>query len=419
MSDHPVRLTGTARPRGTLAPVFSANAHSFVLLRKWRHACTVALLALSSYGLAPHAGAQEPETTSAHDAAPRKERAARERSWTHPGLLRARDLTPFGLLRLDMLPAHTVDAEAGTWTFELQYAYQNTFVLSRNVRQYLEQRNIGRRPLRAQDAQALLDLPSDAYYVDGELGLADLIVQRRMNDYWSAYLSLPYIRYGQGAFDSIIESFHDTFGFSQQGRDLVARNRFQFVYRVGDVRFAQLDRHTKGGFGDPVLGIRYSLPEPKYGWDIVAELAAKLAVDGERFLLSTGEHDVGLQITLQRRLGRTERHSVYLAGSAVYYCGGPEIPGDQTEIIPTAILGYSYGLFPSTSVILQGYASKSVVQNSTVEELTEEKYQLSVGLQSRRKNVLLSFAVTENISNFSNTPDVGVQLGIAYLPKAK
>ncbi len=50
--------------------------------------------------------------------------------WSHVGLLRARDLTPFGLLRLDMLPAHTADAAAGTWTFEIQYAYQNTFILS-------------------------------------------------------------------------------------------------------------------------------------------------------------------------------------------------------------------------------------------------------------------------------------------------
>ena len=45
--------------------------------------------------------------------------------------------------------------------------------------------------------------------------------------------------------------------------------------------------------------------------------------------------------------------------------------------------------------------------------------QLSIGLQSRGTNVLWSFAITENISNFSNTPDVGVQLGIAYMPKAK
>jgi hypothetical protein len=361
---------------------------------------------------APAAFAQEPQATG-------DEPIAEPRGWSHPGLLRARDLSPFGLLRLDMLPAHTADAEAGTWTFEIQYAYQNTFVLSGNVRRYLETRNVGRRPLRAVDAQAILELPDDAFYIDGEVGLADLIIQRRLNDYWSAYVTVPYIHYGQGLFDSVIESFHDTFGFTQQGRDLVARDQFQLVYRVGDVRFAQLDRETDGGFGDPVFGVRYSFPEPRYGWDVVAEVAVKIAVDGERFLLSTGRHDYGVQLTVQRRLGATGRHAVYLSGSAVYYDGGPEIPGDESEVIPTLIAGYSFGLTPRTSIILQGYASRSVVQNSTVDELTDDKYQLSLGLQTRSRNFLWSAAITENVSNFNNTPDIGVQIGLAYMPRAK
>lgn len=339
--------------------------------------------------------------------------------WSHVGLLRARDLTPFGLLRLDILPAHTADAKAGAWTFEVQYAYQNTFVLSDNARDYLEGRGIGRRPLRPEDAEAILDLPGDAYYVDGEIGLADLIVQHRLSEYWSAYVTVPYIRYGRGAFDSTIESFHDTIGFSQQGRDLVARDQFQIVYGIGDVRFAQLDRKPDSGFGDPVIGMRYSLPQPRFGWDVVVEVAAKIAVDGERFLLSTGENDYGGQVTLQRRLGKTGRHALYLSGSLVRYSGGPEVPGDEGQWIPTAIGGYSFGLTARTSLILQGYASRSVIQNSSVEELTDDKFQLSLGLQARNSNTLWSFAVTENVSNFDNTPDIGVQIGFAYMPRAR
>ncbi|MGH8178857.1 MAG: DUF3187 family protein [Steroidobacter sp.] len=342
-----------------------------------------------------------------------------EQQWSHVGLLRARDLTPFGLLRLDMLPAHTADAEVDTWTFEIQYAYQNTFILSANVRDYLESRGAGRRPLRPEDAAAILALPDDAYLVDGEVGLADLIVQRRMSEYWSTYLAIPYIHYGEGALDRTIEWFHDGIGFSQQGRDLVPRDRFNIVFGIGDIELAQLNRSVRGGFGDPIFGIRYSLPQPRFGWDVVAEFAAKLAVDGERFLLSTGEHDFGAQVTLQRRLGKTGRHALYLAGSAVYYAGGPEVPGDEAQLIPTLIGGYSFGLTQFTSLILQGYASRSVIQNSTVEELTDDKFQLSLGVQARGQSVLWSLAVTENISNFGNTPDVGVQVGIAYMPKAK
>lgn len=379
----------------------------------------VTACAASGFTHAQETEAPNPETPITE----RVEQDGREvevaQQWSHTGLLRGRDLTPFGLYRLDMLPAHTADAEVGTWTFEIQYGYQNTFVMSENVRDFLEQRNAGRIALRPEDAAAILALPGDAYYVDGEVGYADLVIQRRFSEYWSAYATIPYITYGKGLLDSTIESFHDNFGFSQQGRDLVARNRFQIVYDVGGSQFAQLDRGGAGGFGDPVLGIRYSLPQPRFGWDVVVEFAAKIAVDGERFLLSTGRNDYGAQITLQRRLGKTGRHALYLSGSGVYYAGGPEVPTDSSEIIPTIVIGYSYGLTQRTSIILQGYASKSAVQDTSLEELKEEKYQLSVGVQARGRNVLWNFAITENISNFNNTPDIGLQMGIAYMPKAK
>src|SRR2546422_3136813 len=42
------------------------------------------------------------------------------------GLLRERDLTPFGFLRLDMRPAHAVWAPPGGWGVEVLLGYQNT-----------------------------------------------------------------------------------------------------------------------------------------------------------------------------------------------------------------------------------------------------------------------------------------------------
>lgn len=339
--------------------------------------------------------------------------AADESEWHHPGLLRGRDLTPFGLFRLDMLPAHTVDARQDSWAVEVLTAYQNTFVMSDNVRDYLDARDGGRQRLSREDADAILNMPGDAYYVDAEVGLIDVVFHQRLSTRWTSYVSIPYIGYGRGVLDSTIESFHDAVGFSQQGRDLVARNQFQMVYNVRGVRYSQLVQ-APGGFGDPVFGVRYSLPEPRRGWDIVFEVAAKIAMDGERLLLSTGRDDYGTQLTLQRTWGR---HAAYIAGSAVYYAGGPETPADEHQIIPTGLLGYGFGITRNTTAIVQAYASRSTVQNARdLEELTENKYQVSLGLQQRVGYVQWSLAVTENVSNFSNTPDIGAQLGLAYIP---
>src|SRR5262245_42247783 len=105
------------------------------------------------------------------------------------GPLRIRDMTPFNLLRLDMLPAHAVDAGPGSWAIEADLSFSNTFVMSRNVRQYLEARG-GKGPLTDADADAILALGEDAYYVDGEFGLLETTFHYRPWRATSLYLTL-------------------------------------------------------------------------------------------------------------------------------------------------------------------------------------------------------------------------------------
>jgi hypothetical protein len=64
------------------------------------------------------------------------------------GLLRARDLTPFGYLRLDMKPGYVGSLEPGTWGVDSEIAYQNTWATSPEVERYLNhlpgRRTLGR-----------------------------------------------------------------------------------------------------------------------------------------------------------------------------------------------------------------------------------------------------------------------------------
>lgn len=325
-----------------------------------------------------------------------------------PGILRARDLAPFGLLRLDMRPTDMSDRPIGQWTVEVQAAYQNTFAMSDDVLGYLQRRDAGRMPLRPQDAQALLAPAHDSYYVDVEVGAVDIILQRRFNQQFAAFFELPYLHYGEGKLDTFIEDFHDVVGLGQMGRDLVARNRFQLVYRFGDMQLQMLDREVTGGFGDPVVGLRY-MPSLAGPWQFAMEAAAKFPIAGERPLLSTGETDLGLQASTRRRFGRT---TVQASATVVHYSGGVESPAD--ELIPTLILACSYAATPDTSIIVQSYASRSAVSETSIDQLKDNKYQLSLGLQSSLRSWTWTLAITENIANFDNTPDVGFQLGLSY-----
>src|SRR6185436_3199311 len=130
----------------------------------------------------------------------------------HLGPVRIRDLTPFGILRLDFLPAHAVTAVRGTWAIEVNLSYQNTFVLSENVADYLHAKGGGSRVLLSQsDVDAIAAFPDDAVLVDGELGVFDLTAHYRFSSHWGAYVTLPLLVFQDGFLDSTIENFHDLF----------------------------------------------------------------------------------------------------------------------------------------------------------------------------------------------------------------
>jgi hypothetical protein len=332
------------------------------------------------------------------------------------GLLRARDVTPFGSLRLDMRPAHAVAIERGTLAYEFELAYQNTWALSPEVERYLVAREqFGRQELSESDVQAIRALPGENYLLDVETATIDLTLHHKLTDSMSAYLIASAITYQGGFLDSSIESFHDTFGFSSFGRPAVTRNDVNLIFDLKSSQTTFLEPITDGGLADPTLGVRYSGITLSDRWRLGLEAAVKIPVGGRRALLSTGRTDYGVQASLQRR---GNRHALYGNLAAVYYAGAQEPAPQESQVVPTLIVGYEYQWTARTNLNIQGYVSKSTYTDKTtdLEDLNGDKYQLTIGFRHLRDNVLLTFALTENLQNINNTPDIGVQLGVAYIP---
>ena len=330
------------------------------------------------------------------------------------GLLRARDLTTFGFLRLDMRPAHAVHAPAGTWAIETELGQQNTWALSAGARDYLDTLS-GRRRLGPGEVDEILALPGENYLFDMELAQLDLTLHYKFTDRIGGYLVLSGVNYSGGFLDGAIEGFHDAFGFDDNGRPAVRRNDVNLISDIRSAHMAFLGTPTDGGMLDPTIGIRYSSPQQLKGWSVVLEAAAKVAFRGQEAFLSTGKSDFGVQATLQR-FG--EHHAWYVSGSAVYFDGRSSMTPTDPQIVPTLVVGWERKLSADTHVILQGYVSPSVYTRdyTGLDELLDMKYQLSIGLYRRFGRGVLSFAITENLQNFNNTPDVGLQLGWAYSP---
>jgi len=332
------------------------------------------------------------------------------------GLLRERDLTTFGFLRMDMRPSHAVSIETGTWALEVGIGYQNTWALSKEVEKYLTAREpLGRHALGPDDLRAIQALPGENYLLDLESGELDITLHYKLAAHWTGYFIASAVSYDGGFLDGTIEKFHRTFGFETFGRPAVRRNDVNLIYDLKSAQVASFGLPANGGVLDPTVGVRYtglSLPEP---WHLAIEAAIKVPVDGARQLLSTGHFDYGVQVAVQRR-GR--HHALYADVAAVLY-GGAQWPVRQdAEVIPTVILGYEYQWTARTNINVQVYASNSVYSNQDTDlsELTSTKYQYSLGVRHRINQYLLTFGFTENVQNINNTPDIGFQIGFAYVP---
>src|SRR5262245_44132588 len=291
---------------------------------------------------------------------------AEEGGWQRLGLMRVRDMSPFGIARLDMLPAHAVAATPGTFAFEVNVSYQNTWALSDNVKDYLTKRGIERGKITADDIAAIVALPGDAYLVDGEFGLVDLTLHYRVTRYVGIYATIPYFFAGGGFLDATIEDFHDAVGFASAGREFAPRNDW---IAMGSLEGATvvIDKPPKSQFGDPVFAVRYSLRPLEDRYNVILETAAKVALsDGSDRLVSTGNNDYGLQVSLQRFF---TRNALYLSLAEVYY-QSPDPAFSKNTWIPTVVAGWETRISKNFNLILQGYVSKSAVQETTLDELS-------------------------------------------------
>jgi hypothetical protein len=334
----------------------------------------------------------------------------------HYGLLRSRDLTPFGFLRLDMRPAHAAPEPPGSWAMEVDIGYQNTWALSENVRKYLDSLP-GRRQLGPSEIQAIRNLPGEAYLVDLELGTLDFTLHRKLTDHWGVYATFSAVMYTGGFMDGSIEWVHERFGIHPVGRPAVRRDDINVILDLKGTQSYQ-PQLPDGGLLDPVIGVRYTANGHSAPWNLVLEAAVKVPIAGERAFLSTGKYDFGLQMTLQRFV---QRHAFYGSLAGVYTYGSDVALGYDTQVVPTAIIGYEYAATGRTNLNLQLYVSPSVYKHSDtdISELRDPKFQLSLGVRYRIGSSLLTFAITENLVNYNNSPDVGFQLGWAYSPAIK
>lgn len=327
------------------------------------------------------------------------------------GPLRIRDMGPFQILRLNMLPDHAVAPTPGRIGVEFQLSHSNTFVMDKDIHDYLKQR--GRRgELNQDDVSAIAAIGEDAFLFDGELGYAKATAHYAFSDRLSGYVSLPFHYFGGGFFDATIEGFHEMFGFDSFGREYISRNDFQAVVTIDGETFALLERPTNGGIGDPVLGLRYFIPLENHS-AITFELAHKFAVQDPDKFRSTGSDDTGAQVSWHVH---GEKNSFYTSLAVVRTGDAEPYPDYTRHVVPSINVAWERRLLRNVNLIFQANAARSLFDRGD-RELTANVYQASLGLRHRVGEFVWSYALTENLVNFNNTADLGFHIGFAWMPE--
>ncbi len=360
-------------------------------MSRWRRVAAAVALIL---GLARGAGAQQAA-------------GAEGLSFLDTGPLRIRDQLHIGMGFLAFDPVSADVLGRGEWQIDLVQSITNTWVQSESVEEFLEGRT-ERLPLTLDELRAIEpDEPGEGlYHADGELYRTSLSLRRGLGKGLQLNLMVPILDFGGGAGDSVIEGFHDTFGFSQAGRKGTFRD--DYVVYVRDAEGNELFRSQAPGLAvsDISLGLKARLPAPS-AWLLAIEGTVKLPTGDEDDLYGSGSADFGAQLLATHYYRRSCIH----AAVALVHLGDSQLLGDQT--LASLMFGYEHAIGSTMSVVAQATVSQSPFGDLDIDRIDEVAYLVDVGVKKGLSEKTVVFAaLSENVVNLGSSIDVGVHFGL-------
>lgn len=330
------------------------------------------------------------------------------------GPLRIRDQFPLSIGYLGLDPVSAVVLDRGKWQVDAILTVTNTWAQSDVVEEFLLERT-SRQPFGRTDLDALdaADPGPGIYLLDAEMIRTAIAVRRGIGRGVQLELLVPLINFSGGFLDSTVEGFHDTFSFSQAGRQGVARDGFLAgVQGTGGSLFIDEDPGTQ--IGDIVLGAKFQLREPngKRRYHLALETVAELPTGEEDGLTSNGSLDLGAQFLYTRYYTNACLH----LSAGLIYLGEWEELGIESQILPSFMVGWEQGLSKRSAAVFQATVTQTPFDDLGLDELSATSIQMTIGYKRVvLEDKVLFLGVTENLQNFDNTADVGLHLGLTWI----
>ncbi|MFO7570318.1 MAG: DUF3187 family protein [Smithellaceae bacterium] len=231
-----------------------------------------------------------------------------------------------------------------------------------------------------------------------------------------AGIDVPWMISGGGFLDAIIETYHDTFGFPNGGRELAPQNRLLAYYRRDGI--TRINTSSSGtGIGDVRLtgGWLWLEKTETRNFQLALRGSLKLPTGNTDSLFGSGSTDLALWLSAEQGLPIAYgQWRAFGEAGALIMTEGKILPDAQRPLAGFGSLGLGFGPAKWIDLKIQANAHTSLYSASDLKQINAASVQLTMGgtlIFSDR--TALDIAVTEDV--FVNTsPDVVLHLSLRH-----
>ncbi|MCW4188803.1 MAG: DUF3187 family protein [Candidatus Thiodiazotropha lotti] len=186
---------------------------------------------------------------------------------------------------------------------------------------------------------------SEQVTLDGETYRLALTWQRGIGSGWQVGVEVPYLSHRGGGLDSLIENWHDLFGFSNSDRDDWQQNQLRYLYIRDGVTEVDIQEKVSG-IGDIQFHLSRELSLADEEMRASVHMGLKLPSGDEESLLGSGAPDLSIWLTGSDRkllpgwpFGGYGHMGVLLMGKAEV------LEEDQREFVLFGTLGINWRVY--------------------------------------------------------------------------
>ena len=251
--------------------------------------------------------------------------------------------------------------------------------------------------------------------LDGETTRLALALNRGLRHDLEIGIEIPFLLHESGGLDSVIDTWHDWFGFPDGFRAGQPQNEIEFLYSVDDSPLVE-QLANQNGLGDVRLMAGWQVRRTE-DHALALRLGLKLPTGDSDTLSGSGGTDLSLGLAGDHFgvFGISGLDAFYRAHAV--YLGEPDRLADRyNDLVGFVAFGGGYSVTERFELRLQ-LAARSAIYESDIEILGDPSLTVTFGAHIRvSPSYRLSLGVSEDLK-VDSAPDVAFQLALQFLPE--